>query len=41
MKLLYSPARAEAEIGIATAQEYQEKITPVIFTGNRGETSND
>jgi len=36
-----SLARAEAEIGVATAQEFLEIIPPVIFTGNRGETSND
>ncbi len=34
-------ARAETEIGIATAQEFLEKITPVIFTGNRRETIYD
>jgi len=34
-------ARAEAEIGIATAQELLDKLPPVIFTGDRGETSDD
>jgi hypothetical protein len=34
-------ARTETEIGIATAQESLEKLPPVIFTGDRGETSDD
>lgn len=34
-------ARAEAEIGIATAQELLDKLPPVIFTGDRGETGDD
>ncbi len=34
-------ARAEAEIGIATAQEFIDKLPPLIFTGDSKETSND
>ena len=34
-------ARAEAEIGIATAQEFLEKSQPRIYTGRDGNTADD
>ena len=34
-------ARAEAEIGIATAQEFLEKSQPRIYTGKDGNSAND
>ncbi len=34
-------ARAESVIGIASTQAFLEKLPPVIFTGNRGEKSDD